>query len=81
MKRVLGRGGLALIAFHMGDDVIHVDDLFGATVSLDFRFHQPAAIVEALESNGFTVIERSEREPYPDVEHPSRRCYLLGRTK
>lgn len=55
-------------------------DLFGAAVSLDFRFHRPAAIVDALESNGFAVIERSEREPYDGVEHRSRRCYLLARS-
>jgi hypothetical protein len=29
---------------------------------------------------GFLVMERTEREPYPEVEHPSRRGYLLARS-
>lgn len=34
-----GYGGLALISFHIENGVVHVDDLYGAPVSLDFRFH------------------------------------------
>jgi len=43
IRRVLVPGGLALLSFHIGDEVVHVDDLFGASVSLDFRFHVPGA--------------------------------------
>jgi hypothetical protein len=32
-----------------------------------------------LEEAGFTVEVRIEREPNPEVEHPSRRGYLLAR--
>jgi SAM-dependent methyltransferase len=79
MRRVLEPGGLALIAFHMGDQVVHVDDLFGSPVSLDFRFHVPSVVIEALRCARLAVIEHVEREPYPEVEYPSRRCYLLAR--
>ena len=79
MRRVLSPGGLALLAFHVGEEVVHVDDLFGAPVSLDFRFHVPERVIEALESAGFTVMERTDRQPYEGAEHPSRRCYLLAR--
>ncbi|MFA6958166.1 MAG: class I SAM-dependent methyltransferase [Thermoanaerobaculia bacterium] len=72
-------GGLAFIAFHIGDEVVHVDELFGAPVSLDFRFHEPARVVEALRAARLEVFERTEREPYEGVEYPSRRCYLLAR--
>jgi hypothetical protein len=70
---------VALVAFHVGDQVIHVDDLFGAPVDLDFRFHSPADVASALKSGGFEVFEHVEREPYAGAEHPSRRCYLLAR--
>lgn len=76
--RVMRPGGLFLVSFHVGDAVVHVEDLFGATVSLDFRFHEPAAVEVALKNAGFKVIERTEREPYPEVEYPSRRAYLLA---
>ena len=79
MRRVLISGGLALLAFHLGDEVAHVDDLFGAPVNLDFVFHRPHAVVEALRASGFTVVEHTEREPYEGAEYPSRRCYLLAR--
>jgi len=79
MRRVLAPGGLALVAFHIGDQVVHLDDLFGVPVSLDFRFHDPGKVVEALRAARLAVIEHAEREPYEGVEYPSRRCYLLAR--
>lgn len=79
IRRVLRPGGLALFSFHVGDQTVHVDDLFGAAVSLDFRFHAPDAVVEALRSARLDVIEQCEREPYESIEYPSRRCYLLAR--
>lgn len=78
-RRVLMPGGLALISFHIGDQVVHLDELFGAPVSLDFRFHVPAGISAALRGARLSVIEHVEREPYPEVEYPSRRCYLLAK--
>lgn len=79
IRRVLSPGGVALVSFHIGDQVVHLDDLFGAAVSLDFRFHDPGTVVEALRAAGLDVIEHVEREPYEGAEYPSRRCYLLAR--
>jgi len=78
MRRVIAPRGLALIAFHAGEDVIHRDELFGAPVSLDFRFHRPSDVIRTLHDTGWQVIEQTEREPYPGPEFPSRRCYLLA---
>lgn len=77
--RALASGGLCAIAFHAGTETIHVDELFGAATSLDFRFHQPDAVIDALTAAGFTIEARLDRAPYPDVEHPSQRTYLLAR--
>jgi SAM-dependent methyltransferase len=78
LQRVLMPGGLALLAFHVGTEVVHVDDLFGAPVNLDFRFHDPADVVNGLRAAGLAVVERAERDPYEGAEYPSRRCYLLA---
>ncbi len=78
-RRVLMPGGLALISFHVGDEVVHVDDLFGSPVSLDFQFHVPGVVIEALRCARLAVFEHVEREPYEGAEYPSRRCYLLAR--
>jgi SAM-dependent methyltransferase len=79
VRRVLASGGLALISFHVGAEVVHVDDLFGAPVNLDFHFHDPANVIAALRAAQFTVIEHAQRDPYEGAEYPSRRCYLLAR--
>jgi len=80
LRRVLAPGGLLLVAFHIGEETVHRDELWGHTVSLDFRFLMPERMVARLIEAGFAVLERVEREPYPEVEHPSRRCYLFARS-
>jgi SAM-dependent methyltransferase len=80
VRRVVLQGGLVIIAFHIGDQIVHVDDLFGARVSLDFHFHVPSQVIEACGAAHLSVIEHIEREPYKGAEHPSRRCYLVARS-
>lgn len=77
-RRALVRGGVVLVAFHIGEMVVHVDDMWGQAVDLDFRFHLPTDVVSALRGASIVVSEAVEREPYPDAEYPSRRCYLFA---
>jgi len=78
--RVLKPGGLLLLAFHIGDERRHVDELLDVPVSLDFFFHDTHAVVEELRAAGFTIEIAVERAPYaPDVEHQSRRAYIFAR--
>ena len=77
-QRVLRTGGLLLLAFHMGDGVLHEDELWGQKISMDFLFFQPAGIRLGLEAAGFTIEEVIEREPYPEVEYRSRRAYIVA---
>jgi SAM-dependent methyltransferase len=77
--RVLGEGGLVVVAFHIGSERVHVDELFGAKTSLDFYLHEPEAVVRGLVDAGFTLEARLDREPYAGAEHASRRSYLLAR--
>ena len=78
MRRTLRPGGWLLLAFHVGDDVVHLDEWWGQQVSVDFLFFRPEEITECLNSAGFLVGEIVEREPYPGVEHPSRRAYIFA---
>jgi ubiquinone/menaquinone biosynthesis C-methylase UbiE len=77
--RVLAPEGLVLLAFHVGDESRHVDDLWGTRVDLDFHFHSTGEVKQSLEDAGFVVLEVIERAPYPEVEYPSQRCYLLAK--
>jgi SAM-dependent methyltransferase len=79
MARVLRPGGLLLLAFHAGDEVIQEEELWGHKLSMSFLFFQPSEIQLDLEAAGFVIEEVVEREPYPDVEYPSRRAYILAR--
>jgi len=78
-RRVLRPEGLLLLAFHMGEEIIREEKLWGQKISMDFLLFQPSEIKAGLEAAGLTVEEVVEREPYPDVEYPSRRAYIFAR--
>jgi SAM-dependent methyltransferase len=78
IQRVLRPGGLLLLAFHAGDEVLHEDELWGQKISMDFLLLQPSEIRLDLEAAGFTIKEVIEREPYPDVEYQSKRAYIFA---
>ena len=78
--RVLRPGGLLALAFHIGTEVRHVDELWGIKTSLDFVFFEPAQVAEALRAAGFEGIRSSTRAPYePPVEAQTQRCYMVAR--
>jgi SAM-dependent methyltransferase len=78
LRRVLRPGGLLLIAFHIGDETIHLDEWWGHPVSVDFNFLPSAEIITHLPAAGFDLEELIERDPYPDIEHQSRRAYIFA---
>jgi SAM-dependent methyltransferase len=78
MHRVLQPGGRLLMAFHIGAGIVHVEKFLGGSGSLDFVFFNPQAVTEELVRSGFEAVEVIEREPYPEVEYPSRRAYLFA---
>jgi SAM-dependent methyltransferase len=78
MHRVLLPGGRLLLAFHIGEGSVHVEDFLGRPVALDFTFWSPAVIADELARAGFARVKIIERDPYADVEHPSRRAYVFA---
>ena len=79
LRRVLVPGGLLLLAFHIGDETIHLDEWWGQQVCVDFFLFRPDEMASYLGAAGFEIEEIIEREPYPDVEHQSRRAYIFAR--
>ena len=74
--RVLQPDGWLMMEFHLGDEVIHLEEWWGHEV--DFAFYGLEEMVAWVEAAGFRVEEARVREPYADVEHPSQRGYLLA---
>lgn len=79
LHRVLQPGGLLFLSFHIGEETVHLDEWWGLPVSVDFFFFQSNEITAFLTAAGFEIEEVIEREPYPDVEHQSRRGYIFAR--
>jgi SAM-dependent methyltransferase len=79
LHRVLRPGGVLLVAFHIGDETIHLEEWWGQKVCVDFFFFRTEEVAAWLREAGFEVEEIVEREPYPDVEHQSRRGYVFAR--
>ncbi|MFF1547709.1 class I SAM-dependent DNA methyltransferase [Streptomyces sp. NPDC058291] len=83
--RVLRPGAPALVAFHTSDPELRegqaarLTQWWGHAVDLTFRYLDPAEETTALARAGLALVARLDREPHPEVEHPSRRTYLLVR--
>jgi ubiquinone/menaquinone biosynthesis C-methylase UbiE len=78
MHRVMRPGAPLLISFHVGEQVVHVDEMFGRRASVDFLFHRVEDVEAALHTAAFGEVETIVREPYPQ-EHPSERAYVFAR--
>lgn len=78
LKRVLRPKGVLLLAFHIGQETIHRDEWWGKEVSIDFNFFEVVEIKNQLTSAGFKLQEVIERDPYAEVEYPSRRAYIFA---
>ena len=77
-KRVLRPGGALLLAFHIGQEIIHLDEWWDQPVALDFVFFQPGEMTKSLTTAGLEIEVVVERTPYIHAEHPSRRAYICA---
>lgn len=77
--RALIPGGAFRAAVHLGEGVLRPEAMWGVPVTLGFHLFAEGALEAALEAAGFTVTESRVREPYPEVEYPSRRAYVTAR--
>jgi SAM-dependent methyltransferase/ribosomal protein S18 acetylase RimI-like enzyme len=79
LARVLRPGGLLLLSFHLGQEVIHFDEFLEEKVSVDSYFFQRDEMEGYLRSAGFEIEDVVERPPYESVEYQSRRAYIFAR--
>lgn len=85
LARVIRPDGWLLVSFHIDSpefdagQVNHLTSWFGETVDLDGFFLDRANVAGDLQSAGFVISAHLERQPSPEIEYPSRRCYLFAR--
>jgi SAM-dependent methyltransferase len=79
LKRTVRPGGCLFLAFHIGSETIHRDEWWGQAVSVDYLLFTTDEMTGYLRHAGFEVEEVRERDPYPEVEHQSRRSYIVAR--
>jgi SAM-dependent methyltransferase len=78
LRRVLVPGAPLLLSFHLGEKRLHLEELLGVAVSLDFYFFPRAFIEASLGAAGLDIDFWMERKPTP-TEHPSLRGYVWAR--
>ena len=78
LKRILRPGGILLLTFHIGREVVHREEWLGEEVSIDFIFFETEEMKDRLHAVGFVLQEVIERDPYREVEYPSRRAYIFA---
>ncbi len=78
LRRVLRPGGRLLISFHRGATTLHMDEWWGSAVDLDFHFFTTPEMAAYLTQADFAIDDIIERAPYPDIETPTERAYILA---
>jgi ubiquinone/menaquinone biosynthesis C-methylase UbiE len=79
IARVLQPGAPLLVAVHRGSQTVHLDELWGIGIRLDFVFFEPEVLGGALGAAGLEVVEALTRPPYRGVEVETERIYLWAR--
>lgn len=80
INRVLTDNGQFLFSFHIGDNLVHLDNFLGLQVNIDFYFFEINKITDLLTETGFEIIDVIERQPYKEAEYPSKRAYIWTKT-
>ena len=70
-------GGVFAFALHLGEGIVHADDLFGTPVDLDFVTHDRDQVLAAVTQAGLFIDEWFVRSPVPG-EAQTVRLYVLA---
>ena len=81
LRRVLTVGGTVLLATHLGDGEVYLDDFLGHRVkTLGGTLYRREDLLGALEESSFALTDLQLRDPL-EHEYPSERIYLTARAR
>lgn len=78
LRRILLPGGFLLLSFHIGNQVIHLDEWWNKPVSIDAYFFSLQEMQDYLTQAGFEIQQSIERSADETIEYPSQRGYILS---
>ncbi len=76
--RILKPGGRCLFCFHTGEGKISVKDFLGVNgANASWILLDTDKVIDMSEQTGFRVMESVIRYPYKNIEHESKRAYII----
>lgn len=79
LYQLLKPNGKLLLSFHIGEDKLNrIDSFWDSGKALDFYFFNPETVSKTLVNSGFRIADIKYREPYPEIEYPSKRAYVFA---
>lgn len=79
-SRVLVDGGVALLAFQVGDRPRRVTEAFGVPVELEFHRRTPATVTGLLTASGLPVYSTTVRDGDDDGVETTSQAFVIART-
>lgn len=80
LTRVLKPAGVLVLGLHAGEQVRHIDELWGVDhLGLDFVLHPPRAVLEAVRQAGLRDVEWYLRGPSVLRDETTERLYVVAR--
>ena len=76
-NRVLAPGGVALLAFQVGDHPLHLTEAYGVPIDLVFHRRTPSAVAASLSAAGLPVYVQTVRQA--DTGESTPQAFLLAR--
>ncbi|MFC1564845.1 class I SAM-dependent methyltransferase [candidate division KSB1 bacterium] len=77
LNRALKPGGILLMSFHLGSEILLIEELWGEDVCFEFYYFKKEEIEKSVLAAGFNIMESRIRNPYKDIEYESKRCYIM----
>jgi ubiquinone/menaquinone biosynthesis C-methylase UbiE len=78
VNRVLKNESEFLFSFHIGNEIVSLDNFLDEEVNIKFQFFEIEKIKTLLHETDYTIIDAIKRDPYAS-EHPTERAYIWAK--
>jgi len=76
--RIIKDGGYLLISFHVGNEILYVNEFLKKNNSIKFYFFDQDEIIRIIKQAGFNIKDAFIRYPYKGIEYESKRAYIIA---